>query len=85
MQLIDTRELTATKSIEQRGMIDDIRRAEQEWLYAQSQFQDALGADHVDYAIYCLEAAEKKLDMLLKKAKWQWVEAGALEARRGIG
>lgn len=85
MQLTEKRELTAAISIERRGLIDDVRRAEQEWLFAQSQFHYALGADHVDYAIYCLEAAEKKLDILLRKAKWQWNGTETLEERGGLG
>lgn len=85
MQLTEAREWTVTKSIEHQGIIEDIRRAEQEWLFAQFQFQDALGIDHVDYAIYCLEAAEKKLDMLLRRAKWQWTEAGTRDEHKGHG
>lgn len=85
MQLTEVRELTAVKSTERLGLIEDIRRAQEEWLFAQSQFHDALGEDYVDYAIYCLEAAEKKLDMLLKKAKWQWREPETLEGKRGHG
>ncbi|MFC4602017.1 DUF2508 family protein [Cohnella hongkongensis] len=65
----------AVRSIEKDALIADIRKAEQEWKHAQWRFQHALGADHVDYAIYCLEAAEKKLGMLLKQAKEKWSEA----------
>jgi len=50
-------------------MVDDVRKAEHELHTALWQFNEALGQDHVDYAIYSLEAAEKKLDMLLRKAK----------------
>ncbi|MNP55299.1 hypothetical protein D3C76_1499310 [compost metagenome] len=32
-------------------------------------FEEALGEDEVDYAIYMLEAAERKYQMHLKKAK----------------
>ena len=48
---------------------DDVRKAERELQAALWQFNEALGQDHVDYAIYSLEAAEKKLDMLLRRAK----------------
>ena len=48
---------------------DDVRKAERELHSALWQFNEALGQDHVDYAIYSLEAAEKKLDMLIRKAK----------------
>jgi len=61
-----------TETAEQSQMKEDIRRAEQEWAVAHWQFHEAVDRDHVDIAIYSLEAAEKKLDMLLRKAKWQW-------------
>lgn len=57
---------------ERQKLIEEIRLAEREWRLAEWRFHDALGPDHVDYAIYCLEAAERKLDMLLKQAKWHW-------------
>ncbi len=53
-------------------VIDDVRQAERELDVALWRFHDALGQDQVDYAIYSLEAAEKKLDMLLRKAKRIW-------------
>jgi hypothetical protein len=77
--------LTSTQLLGSTEILQDIRKAEAEWNFAQSQFQDALGADHVDYAIFCLEAAEKKLDMLLRKAKWQWNEVESPAKSRGKG
>ncbi len=85
MQLNGKRGLNAVESIERKRLIEDVRKAEQEWNLAEWRFQNAVGDDHVDYAIYCLEAAEKKLDMILRKAKWQWSHSAALEERRGMG
>ncbi|WP_422615032.1 hypothetical protein [Cohnella caldifontis] len=66
--------------------MDDVRQAERELSIAQWRFHDALGQDHIDYAIYSLEAAEKKLDMLLRKAKALWsVEPREEENRGKIG
>jgi hypothetical protein len=79
------RELATEQSIERRMLIEDVRKAEQEWKFAEWQFHNAIGEDHVDYAIYCLEAAQKKLDMLLRKAKLQWSGPGTPEGSRGIG
>jgi len=62
---------------ERERLIAEIRRAEQEWLIAEWRFHYAQGDDHIDYAIYCLEAAEKKLDMLLRQAKLHWNPPGA--------
>lgn len=62
------------ENAERLRLIEEVRQAEREWRLAEWRFQDALGSDHVDYAIYCLEAAERKLDMLLRKAKWHWTQ-----------
>jgi len=55
-------------------VLEDVKRAQREWHSALWQFNEALGQDHVDYAIYSLEAAEKKLEMLLRKAKGVWAD-----------
>jgi len=83
MQLLKRRELATAQSIERQQLIEDIRRAEQDWKLAEWKFQHALGEDHVDYAIFCLEAAEKKLGMLLKQAKGKWSGTADLEAAGG--
>ena len=61
---------------ERRQLLEDVRRAHLEWTMAQWRFHDALGYDQVDYAIYSLEAAEKKYGMLLRKAKTLWSRDG---------
>jgi hypothetical protein len=68
---------------ERQRLVEDVRLAEREWRLAEWRFQDALGSDHVDYAIYCLEAAERKLDMLLRKAKWHWSHTNQIDGSRG--
>lgn len=60
---------------EREQLLEAVRQAHLEWTMAQWRFHDALGYDQVDYAIYALEAAEKKYDMLLRKAKRLWDEA----------
>ncbi|MFC5467335.1 DUF2508 domain-containing protein [Cohnella suwonensis] len=72
-------------SAEQRRLVEDIRKAEQELTEAEWRFHHALGEDYVDYAVYCLEAAEKKLGMLLKQAKWHWGRHAALGEKEGTG
>ncbi len=85
MQLGKKREPASVHSIERQRLIADIRKAEQEWIQAEWTFHHALGEDHVDYAIYCLEAAEKRLSILLRQAKWQWSHPAAVEEGEGIG
>jgi hypothetical protein len=79
------RELATVESIERHKLMNDVRKAEQDWNVAQWRFHNALGDDHVDYAIFGLEAAEKKLDMLLKQAKWQWEHSVMKEESREMG
>lgn len=50
-------------------LLDEIRAAHAEWQHAMRRLDYALGADQVDYAIFALEAAEKRYEMLLKNAK----------------
>lgn len=47
----------------------DVQKAKEEWERAMRQFEDALGEDEIDYAIYVLEAAERKYQIHLKRAK----------------
>jgi len=82
---IKPREPAAAESVEHQALALELQQAKQEWNLAEWRFHNALGDDHVDYAIYCLEAAEKKLDMLLRKAKWQWRHAISAEEGRGLG
>ncbi|RED54991.1 DUF2508 family protein [Cohnella lupini] len=77
--------LASVHTIERQRLIADIRKAEQEWNLAEWRFHHALGEDHVDYAIYCLEAAEKKLGMLLRQAKWQWSNPGPIQGGEVTG
>lgn len=73
----------ADQSKIRRDMVDDVRQAEREWRTAMWRFHDALDHDHVDYAIYSLAAAEKKLDMLLRRAKGLWSQTPRDDESRG--
>jgi len=47
----------------------EVRRAQMEWETAQLLFDEASGQDQIDYAIFILEAAERKYQIHLKHAK----------------
>lgn len=47
----------------------DVRKAQAEWERAYLMFDEAMGQDQIDYAIYILEAAERKYQIHLKHAK----------------
>ncbi|WP_051318070.1 DUF2508 family protein [Cohnella thermotolerans] len=57
---------------EKERIVREIREAERECSVARNRFDEALEPEQVDYAIYSLEAAEKKLDILIRKAKLLW-------------
>lgn len=54
---------------ERSAMIRELRKAHQDWVCAQERLHYVLEPDEVDYAIFVLEAAEKRYGMLLKRAK----------------
>ena len=81
LSVVKNRRLTPQEQ-EKAELMEDVRLARQEWEAAERRFQEALGEDQVDYAIYALEAAEKKLDMLLRRAKQIWNREG-LDAESG--
>ncbi|WP_229106940.1 DUF2508 family protein [Paenibacillus sp. 1001270B_150601_E10] len=57
------------KQVDRLYLLEDIEDAFLKWEQAQLRFDMAHGEDEVDYAIFMLEAAEKRLAMLLRRAK----------------
>ncbi|GGG24989.1 DUF2508 family protein [Paenibacillus abyssi] len=52
-----------------QDLVNEIWEAHRDWVNAQRHFEYALGKDQVDYAIFAIEAAEKRYEMLLRHAK----------------
>jgi hypothetical protein len=50
-------------------LLQEIRKAHADWQLAQHRLDYALEVEEIDYAIYALEAAEKRYEMLIKLAK----------------
>ncbi|BBH23154.1 hypothetical protein Back11_44990 [Paenibacillus baekrokdamisoli] len=50
-------------------LYNEILVAKRDWDNALRHFEYALGKDQIDYAIFAIEAAEKRYEMLLRKAK----------------
>lgn len=61
--------LRESKLDEDWNVFLDVRKAQAEWERAYLMFDEALGQDQIDYAIYILEAAERKYQIHLKHAK----------------
>jgi hypothetical protein len=51
------------------GMMLEVRRAHADWVAAHLKLDWVLEKDQIDYAIYALEAAEKRYEMLIRQAK----------------
>ncbi|MFD0713159.1 DUF2508 family protein [Paenibacillus sp. GCM10027626] len=64
-----SKERQNSEELERRSLQNELRDAKREWENALRHFDCALGEDHVDYAIYTIKAAEKRYEMLLRKAK----------------
>ena len=56
-------------SEEQIELFQEIAEAREEWSAAYDKFDYATDKDQVDYAIFAIEAAEKRYEMLLRRAK----------------
>ncbi|MCJ8015158.1 DUF2508 family protein [Paenibacillus sp. KQZ6P-2] len=57
------------KQKEELEVYMDVRKAQTEWERARMLFEEAEGEEQIDYAIYMLEAAERKYQMNLRVAK----------------
>jgi hypothetical protein len=54
---------------EDARLAGELRTAREEWIVATEQLNYVLDHDQIDYAIYALEAKEKRYEMLLRQAK----------------
>lgn len=61
--------ITAEEQEKMWSVYMDVRKSQMEWERAHMMFQEAMGQDQIDYAIYMLEAAERKYQINLKQAK----------------
>jgi hypothetical protein len=52
-----------------------IQQAKQEWILSQHSFEWAVHPEGIDYAVYAMEAAERKYMFLLNEAKRSGVMA----------
>jgi hypothetical protein len=50
-------------------LLAQVRQAQLEWVCAHERLNYAMENDQIDYAVYAMEAAEKRYTMLLKQAK----------------
>ena len=56
------------------SLMQQLEEARQEWLNAQNYYNNVSDTDLVDYAAYLIQAAEKKYNYLLKRARHEGLE-----------
>lgn len=54
---------------EQQAVLKELEEAKQEWIHAYQKLDHVTEKEQIDYAIFALEAAEKRYEMLLRKVK----------------
>ena len=54
---------------DKQELLKEIHNAQSAWQHALQRLDYAVSHDEIDYAIFALEAAEKRYEMLLKTAK----------------
>lgn len=65
-------------------LVREIHRAHMEWLTAHRRLDYVLEKEQVDYAVFALEAAEKRFEMLIKQAKTERVTQEEVRAGREV-
>ncbi|WP_426450038.1 DUF2508 family protein [Paenibacillus sp. S-38] len=65
-------------------LVREIQRAHKEWVTAQHRFEYVVEKDQIDYAVFALEAAEKRFEMLLKQAKGMQITQAEVCAGRAM-
>ncbi|MCZ8522969.1 MULTISPECIES: DUF2508 family protein [Paenibacillus] len=65
-------------------LVREIQRAHKEWVTAQIRFEYVMEKEQIDYAVFALEAAEKRFEMLLKQAKGMHITQAEVCAGRAM-
>ncbi|OXM83164.1 DUF2508 family protein [Paenibacillus rigui] len=65
-------------------LLQEIDKAHSEWVTAQYRLDYVLEKEQIDYAVYALEAAEKRFEMLIKQAKQMELSAIDVYKRRAL-
>lgn len=66
-------------------LLQEIRQAHMDWVTAQRRFDYVVEKEQIDYAVYALEGAEKRFEMLIKQAKDIKLVAGEVAVSRAMG
>jgi hypothetical protein len=69
---------------DRRLLLREIAEAKRNWQIAQQKLDYVTEPDQIDYAIFALEAAEKRYEMLLRQAKRMRLSAAEEESGRWL-
>ncbi|MDQ0196425.1 hypothetical protein [Paenibacillus wynnii] len=78
-----SREAQKHMSDDNWGAYLEVRKAQGEWERARLMFDEASGEDQIDYAIFILEAAERKYQIHLKHAKLLGLNRSQMQSEEG--
>ena len=67
-------DLGSDKIADRRALEQELWQAHRDWELAQIRLNYAIETDEIDYAVYMIEAAEKRYNMLLRKMKLAYAE-----------
>jgi hypothetical protein len=69
---------------EKTQLMQEIEKAHRDWITAHKRLDFVLEKEQIDYAVFALEAAEKRFEMLIKQAKTMQLSAFDVGRRRVI-
>lgn len=67
--------------LQKQQLLEELKEAKKNWQIARMKLDYVSDQDQIDYAIYALEAAEKRYEMLLRHAKK--INLRAIDERTG--
>jgi hypothetical protein len=75
-------EQTQQNNYETSVLAREVWEAHKDLKVAELKLSEAVNPDQIDYAIYITEAAEKRLNMLIREAREQQLKMSELEVNR---
>lgn len=69
---------------EQQTLLKELEEAKEDWINAYKKLDHVLEKEQIDYAIFSLEAAEKRYEMLLRKFKEQYPDHINMDEEKNV-
>jgi hypothetical protein len=73
-RILNRAEQSQKSTYRARILAHEVWDAHQDWKVAELKLNEAIEPDQIDYAIYIVEAAEKRFNMLLREAREQQLD-----------